>query len=32
VTRFAPQFGLSDQGYAKVMTAGVRLMKKLGRA
>jgi len=29
--RFAPQFGMSDEGYAKVMTANLRLMKKLGR-
>ncbi|HET9500890.1 MAG TPA: succinic semialdehyde dehydrogenase [Marmoricola sp.] len=32
VLRFAPQFGLSDEQYAKVMTAGLRLMNKLGRA
>jgi hypothetical protein len=30
--RFAPMFGMSDQAYAKVMTANLRLMKKLGRA
>jgi acyl-CoA reductase-like NAD-dependent aldehyde dehydrogenase len=30
--RFAPMFGMSDETYAKVMTANVRLMKKLGRA
>jgi succinate-semialdehyde dehydrogenase/glutarate-semialdehyde dehydrogenase len=30
--RFAPQYGLSDQTYAKVMSANLRLMKKLGRA
>ena len=30
--RFAPMLGLSDQGYAKVMTANLRVMKKLGRA
>ena len=30
--RFAPQFGMSDEAYAKVMTANLRLMKKLGRA
>ncbi len=30
--RFAPMFGMSDEGYAKVMTAQLRLMKKLGRA
>ena len=32
VLRFGPQFGLSDEQYAKVMTVSVRLMKKLGRA
>ncbi len=30
--RFAPMFGMSDKTYAKVMTANLRLMKKLGRA
>jgi acyl-CoA reductase-like NAD-dependent aldehyde dehydrogenase len=30
--RFAPQLGMSDETYAKVMTANLRLMKKLGRA
>src|SRR4051794_35318781 len=30
--RFSPQFGMSDETYAKVMTANLRLMKKLGRA
>ncbi len=30
--RFAPMFGMSDETYAKVMTANMRLMKKLGRA
>lgn len=30
--RFGPQFGLSDESYAKMMTANLRLMKKLGRA
>lgn len=30
--RFGPQFGLSDETYAKVMTASLRLMNKLGRA
>ncbi len=30
--RFAPMFGMSDEGYAKLMTANLRLMKKLGRA
>ena len=30
--RFAPMLGMSDETYAKVMTANLRLMKKLGRA
>jgi succinate-semialdehyde dehydrogenase/glutarate-semialdehyde dehydrogenase len=30
--RFAPQFGMSDETYGKVMTANLRLLKKLGRA
>ncbi len=30
--RFAPMFGMKDETFAKVMTANVRLMKKLGRA
>ena len=30
--RFAPMFGMSDHTYAKLMTANLRLMKKLGRA
>ncbi|MCW2796087.1 succinic semialdehyde dehydrogenase [Nocardioides sp.] len=30
--RFAPMLGMSDERYAKVMTANLRLMKKLGRA
>ncbi|MGN6779907.1 MAG: succinic semialdehyde dehydrogenase [Marmoricola sp.] len=30
--RFAPQYGMSDEAYAKVMNANLRLMKKLGRA
>jgi succinate-semialdehyde dehydrogenase / glutarate-semialdehyde dehydrogenase len=30
--RFAPMLGMSDRTYAKVMTANLRLMKKLGRA
>lgn len=30
--RFGPVLGLSDEAYAKVMTANLRLMKKLGRA
>jgi len=29
--RFAPMLGMSEQAYAKVMTAHLRLMKKLGR-
>ncbi len=29
--RFAPMLGMSDQLYAKVMTANMRLMNKLGR-
>jgi succinate-semialdehyde dehydrogenase/glutarate-semialdehyde dehydrogenase len=30
--RFAPQLGMSEETYAKVMNANLRLMKKLGRA
>jgi succinate-semialdehyde dehydrogenase/glutarate-semialdehyde dehydrogenase len=30
--RFGPMLGMSDETYAKVMTANLRLMKKLGRA
>ncbi|MFN8193417.1 MAG: succinic semialdehyde dehydrogenase [Nocardioidaceae bacterium] len=30
--RFAPMFGMSDHTYAKLMTANLKLMKKLGRA
>ncbi|WP_244929857.1 succinic semialdehyde dehydrogenase [Nocardioides sp. W7] len=30
--RFAPMLGMSDRAYGKVMTANLRLMKKLGRA
>ncbi|HEX7740078.1 MAG TPA: succinic semialdehyde dehydrogenase [Marmoricola sp.] len=30
--RFSPQFGMDDEKYAKVMTASLRLMNKLGRA
>ncbi len=30
--RFAPMLGMSDEQYAAVMTANLRLMKKLGRA
>ena len=29
--RFAPMFGMSDAAYAKVMTANLRFLKKLGR-
>nr|MBA3780626.1 succinate-semialdehyde dehydrogenase (NADP(+)) [Nocardioides sp.] len=32
LVRFAPMLGMSDQAYAKMMTANLRLMKKLGRA
>ena len=32
VVRFAPMLGMSDETYAKVMTANLRLMKKRGRA
>ena len=30
--RFGPMLGLSDQRYAAVMTAQMKLLKKLGRA
>ena len=30
--RFAPMLGMSEETYAKVMTANLRLMKKVGRA
>lgn len=30
--RFSPQFGMSNEQYAKTMTVSLRLMKKLGRA
>jgi succinate-semialdehyde dehydrogenase / glutarate-semialdehyde dehydrogenase len=30
--RFAPMLGMSDETYGKVMTANLRLMKKIGRA
>ncbi|CAN5197519.1 succinic semialdehyde dehydrogenase [soil metagenome] len=30
--RFAPMLGMSDETYAKVMTANLKIMKKLGRA
>ncbi|QIK75464.1 succinic semialdehyde dehydrogenase [Nocardioides piscis] len=29
--RFAPMFGMSDSGYAKMMTLNLRLLKKMGR-
>ena len=29
--RFAPMYGMSDEAYGKVMTANLRLMRKLGR-
>jgi acyl-CoA reductase-like NAD-dependent aldehyde dehydrogenase len=32
LVRFAPMLGMSDETYARVMTANLRLMKKLGRA
>jgi succinate-semialdehyde dehydrogenase / glutarate-semialdehyde dehydrogenase len=32
VARLAPSLGMSDATYAKVMTANLRLLKKLGRA
>jgi succinate-semialdehyde dehydrogenase/glutarate-semialdehyde dehydrogenase len=32
ILRFAPQFGMSDQAYAKFMTASLRVLKSLGRA
>jgi acyl-CoA reductase-like NAD-dependent aldehyde dehydrogenase len=32
VTRMAPSFGLSDERYGRIMTANLRLLKKLGRA
>ena len=32
VIRFAPMFGMSDETYAKVMIANLKLLKKLGRA
>jgi succinate-semialdehyde dehydrogenase / glutarate-semialdehyde dehydrogenase len=30
--RFAPMFGMSDEGYARLMTAQLKVLKKLGRA
>jgi acyl-CoA reductase-like NAD-dependent aldehyde dehydrogenase len=32
LVRFAPMLGMSDETYAKVMTANLTIMKKLGRA
>jgi succinate-semialdehyde dehydrogenase / glutarate-semialdehyde dehydrogenase len=32
VTRIAPSLGLSDRAYGRVMTASLRVMKRLGRA
>jgi acyl-CoA reductase-like NAD-dependent aldehyde dehydrogenase len=32
LVRFAPMLGMSDETYGKVMTANLRVMKKLGRA
>ncbi|WP_323793680.1 succinic semialdehyde dehydrogenase [Nocardioides sp.] len=32
LVRFAPMLGMSDETYAKVMTANLKIMKKLGRA
>jgi succinate-semialdehyde dehydrogenase / glutarate-semialdehyde dehydrogenase len=32
VTRIAPSFGLSDERYAQLMTASLRVLKKMGRA
>ncbi|MDF1603991.1 succinic semialdehyde dehydrogenase [Nocardioides sp. YIM 152315] len=32
LVRFGPQLGMSDETYAKVMNANLRLMKRLGRA
>jgi succinate-semialdehyde dehydrogenase/glutarate-semialdehyde dehydrogenase len=32
LVRLAPQYGLSDERYAKVMTMSLRLLKKMGRA
>lgn len=30
--RFSPMFGMTDESYAKLMTAQLKIMKKLGRA
>jgi acyl-CoA reductase-like NAD-dependent aldehyde dehydrogenase len=32
VMRFAPSYGMSDEMYAKVMSASLRVMRKMGRA
>lgn len=32
VLRFSPQYGMSDEQYAKTMTLSLRVLKKLGRA
>ena len=32
LVRIAPMLGMSDETYARLMTANLRLMKKLGRA
>jgi len=32
LTRFAPMLGMSDRTYARVMTASMRVMRKMGRA
>lgn len=32
LTRLSPMLGMSEEGYAKSMTLGLRLLKKLGRA
>jgi succinate-semialdehyde dehydrogenase / glutarate-semialdehyde dehydrogenase len=32
VMRLGPQYGMSDEQYAKTMTLSLRLMKKMGRA
>jgi succinate-semialdehyde dehydrogenase/glutarate-semialdehyde dehydrogenase len=32
VMRLAPQYGMSDEQYAKTMTLSLRILKKLGRA
>jgi succinate-semialdehyde dehydrogenase/glutarate-semialdehyde dehydrogenase len=32
LVRIAPQLGLSDAAYARLMSANLRVLKKLGRA